>query len=70
VRVLRTAGTPDGYVEGFDDFFLTFGWKQFSSIKIWTPPSFVKPFDLPSGTSVRSTVDLILMRKCFNYFNL
>jgi len=31
--------------------------------------SFVKPFGLTSGTSVRGMVGLILVRKGFNYFN-
>ena len=33
------------------------------------PLPFVKHFGLTSGTSVRGTVGLILVRKSFNYFN-
>jgi hypothetical protein len=34
-----------------------------------TPPLFVKTFGMTSGTSVRGTVGLTLMRKCFKCFN-
>jgi len=34
-----------------------------------TQLSFVKPFGLTCGISVRSKLDLILVRKCFNCFN-
>ena len=34
-----------------------------------TPPPFAKPFGLTSGTSMRGTVGLILVRKIFNCFN-
>jgi hypothetical protein len=37
--------------------------------KMGLHPPFVKPLDLASGTSVRSTVGLILVRKGFNCFN-
>ena len=33
------------------------------------PLPFVKLFGMTSGASVRNTVDLILMRNIFNYFN-
>ena len=34
-----------------------------------SPHSFVKSLGLTSGASVRGTVDLILIKKNFNYFN-
>ena len=38
-----------------------FGWKHFPSIKKGTPPPFVKPLDLISGTSLRGIVDLSIL---------
>jgi hypothetical protein len=68
VRVLHAVGTSGGYVEGLGKKNLAFGWNHFFSIKNRSPPPFVKPLELASGTSVRNTVGLILVRKGFNYF--
>ena len=49
------------------------GGNIFYLLKNGTPPSFVKTFDLISGTSVRDTVGLILVRKglkCFNFYSI
>ena len=45
------------------------GGNIFLLSKNGTPPLFVKPFGLTSGTFMRDTVGLILMRKIFNCFN-
>jgi len=51
----------------------TFGWKHFLSIKKWDSTPFVKTFGMTSGTSVRGTVGLTLVRKgfkCFNFYSI
>jgi len=45
------------------------GGNIFLLAKKGTPPPFVKPLDLTNGTSVRSMMGLIVVRKIFNYFN-
>ena len=45
------------------------GENIFYLLKNGTPPSFVKPSGQTSGISVRGTVDLILIKIIFNYFN-
>ena len=69
MRVLLTMGTPGGHVEGFDEFFLIFGWKHFSSINFVDLHPFCQTFGLASGTFVRNKVGLILVIKSFNSFN-
>ena len=49
-----------------------FGWKHYLS-KNGTPSPFVKTFGMASGTSVRGTVCLTLVRKgfkCFNFYSI
>ena len=45
------------------------GGNVFLLSKNGSPPSLVKPFGLTSGTFLRGSLSLILVRKNFNYFN-
>ena len=76
-RVVRLKFLPCMSVEEVGKFFgeknIAFGWKDFPSIKNGTPPTFVKPLDLTSGSSMSSMVNLILVRKglnCFNFYSI
>ena len=62
VSVLHVVGTL-GMLMALVKKVLAFGWKHFLSIKNETPPYFVKPLDLASGTSVRNTVNLIFFNE-------
>ena len=58
-----------GYVKLLVKKISLLGGNIFYLSKNGTPPPFVKPVGLTSGTSVRGMVGLILMRKFFNCFN-
>jgi hypothetical protein len=65
--MLHTVGTSGGYVEGFGVKSIRILVEPLSIS--WVTTLFRQTFRLASGTSVKSTMGLILVRKSFNGFN-
>jgi hypothetical protein len=64
MRVLEAAGTPGGYVEGFGEKNFSFWVELFFLVsKNGSPPLSSNLLAFQLGLSVKSTVNLILMRK-------